>query len=355
MCARSEGEGYYGRQGWKADYVETMSRFFDLRDGTRIETAGPMTLRGVAFAGDRGVSRVEVSTDGGRTWRSAALDYNPSPIAWTLWSLPWRASAGEHVLVVRAVDGAGRPRPRRRGASIRPARRATTGSGSRLAERLALVTGGAGLIGSHLVRSAAARGLVRCGCSTTSSRPPTAARSPAWIDPRGRLPPGRRARRRRRARRARGGRGGLPSGRLRRLHARDREVRRGQQPRHGATAGDRSATRTCRCERSSSPRRRPSTARGQAAAREHGSVFPEPRDPPSACGPGEFAPICPTLRRRDGLGRRRPRPRPDRRRERLRDHQGRPGTPRRWPGRGRPVSRPSRCATPAPTGRASRC
>ena len=104
-----EGEGYYGRQGWKADYVETMSRFFDLRDGARIGAPGPTTLRGVAFAGDRGISRVEVSTDGGRTWRRAALDYNPSPIAWTLWSLPWRAAAGEHRLVVRAVDGEGRP------------------------------------------------------------------------------------------------------------------------------------------------------------------------------------------------------------------------------------------------------
>jgi DMSO/TMAO reductase YedYZ molybdopterin-dependent catalytic subunit len=103
-----EAEGYYARQGWRADHVETMSRFFDLRAGSRIP-AGRTELRGVAFAGDRGISRVEVSTDGGRTWRAARLVYNPSPIAWTVWSLPWTATSGAHELVVRATDGNGTP------------------------------------------------------------------------------------------------------------------------------------------------------------------------------------------------------------------------------------------------------
>ena len=101
-----EAEGYYARQGWKADHVETMSRFFDLRAGVQVD-AGRIELRGVAFAGDRGISRVEVSDDGGRTWRTARLVYNPSPIAWTLWSLAWTARPGTHELVVRATDGEG--------------------------------------------------------------------------------------------------------------------------------------------------------------------------------------------------------------------------------------------------------
>lgn len=104
---RADGaEGYYARQGWRADHVETMSRFFDLRDGSRIG-AGRTELRGVAFAGDRGISRVEVSADGGRTWRPARLTYNPSPLAWTLWSLRWTPPPGVHELVVRATDGEG--------------------------------------------------------------------------------------------------------------------------------------------------------------------------------------------------------------------------------------------------------
>ena len=106
--ADHESEGYYGRQGWKANHVQTMSRFFGLRRNARIP-AGAMTLAGVAFAGDRGISAVEVSVNGGRAWRPARIDYNPSKIAWTLWSLPWRARPGTHELVVRAVNGDGTP------------------------------------------------------------------------------------------------------------------------------------------------------------------------------------------------------------------------------------------------------
>jgi DMSO/TMAO reductase YedYZ molybdopterin-dependent catalytic subunit len=106
------GEGYYARQGWRADRVATMSRFFDLRDGSRV-APGPLELRGVAFAGDRGISAVEVSLDGGRSWRAARLVYNPSPLAWTIWALRWRPRPGDHELVVRAVDGEGTPQTAR--------------------------------------------------------------------------------------------------------------------------------------------------------------------------------------------------------------------------------------------------
>lgn len=101
-----EAEGYYASQGWVASPVSTMSRFFTPKTGARIP-AGPVRLEGAAFSGDRGIRMVEVSVDGGRTWRRARLDYDPSPIVWTLWSLDWRATRGEHELVVRATDGEG--------------------------------------------------------------------------------------------------------------------------------------------------------------------------------------------------------------------------------------------------------
>ncbi len=56
-------------------------------DGAQV-TAGPLTIRGYAFAGDdRGVARVDVSVDGGRTWRQAKLEPVFSRWAWQHWAL----------------------------------------------------------------------------------------------------------------------------------------------------------------------------------------------------------------------------------------------------------------------------
>jgi hypothetical protein len=63
---------------------------------------------GIAFAGDRGVSRVEVSTDGGKSWSEAVLREPLSPFTWVLWHFPWApAAAGTYRVVVRATDGRG--------------------------------------------------------------------------------------------------------------------------------------------------------------------------------------------------------------------------------------------------------
>lgn len=72
----------------------------------------PVSLKGVAFAGERGVSRVEVSTDDGRTWQEARRDYPGTRLTWALWSYAWRpANPGEYKLAVRATDGTGAVQP----------------------------------------------------------------------------------------------------------------------------------------------------------------------------------------------------------------------------------------------------
>lgn len=99
-------KGYWQRRGWddRAEY-KTMSRVDIARAGRAGE---PATVAGIAFAGDRGVSRVEVSTDGGRSWNDAVLREPLSPFTWVLWQLPWApAAAGTYRVVVRATDGRG--------------------------------------------------------------------------------------------------------------------------------------------------------------------------------------------------------------------------------------------------------
>jgi len=104
----SESGGYWEQQGWDHNaLVKTTSRFDVPRDGV-IYKLGPISLYGVAFAGTRGISRVEYSTDGGRSWSAATLEAPLSPISWVLWSATWTPSSeGSYTLVVRATDGSG--------------------------------------------------------------------------------------------------------------------------------------------------------------------------------------------------------------------------------------------------------
>jgi DMSO/TMAO reductase YedYZ molybdopterin-dependent catalytic subunit len=63
--------GYWAQQGWSPTaVVRTSSRI----DAPRTASAGePTWIAGVAWAGIRGIARVEVSTDGERTWQNAVL------------------------------------------------------------------------------------------------------------------------------------------------------------------------------------------------------------------------------------------------------------------------------------------
>lgn len=103
--ASSDHKGYWEAQGWSdsAEYM-TLSRIDYPEEGI---TAGPVYVGGVAFAGSRGIQRVEVSTDGGKSWGEASLRPSLGKDTWTQWTYPWIAERGEHELLVRATDGTG--------------------------------------------------------------------------------------------------------------------------------------------------------------------------------------------------------------------------------------------------------
>ena len=82
-------------------------------DGAHIG-AGACEIAGYAVAFGRAVSRVEVSVNDGTDWLQAELTSQPdSPWSWTQWHVTVDLSPGLHVLVVRAVDGAGQMQPER--------------------------------------------------------------------------------------------------------------------------------------------------------------------------------------------------------------------------------------------------
>ena len=74
--------------------------------------AGRNSIRSAAVAGDRAVVRVDVSGNGGRSWRQADFEHEPdAPFAWTFWSMELDLPSGEHELAVRAWDVAGQTQP----------------------------------------------------------------------------------------------------------------------------------------------------------------------------------------------------------------------------------------------------
>jgi DMSO/TMAO reductase YedYZ molybdopterin-dependent catalytic subunit len=85
--------------------------FPDFPARRRFVDAGPCELEGRAWSGWGGISRVEVSADGGGTWAEAALGSARSPYAWRPWSFTWDAPPGEHELLCRATDEAGNVQP----------------------------------------------------------------------------------------------------------------------------------------------------------------------------------------------------------------------------------------------------
>jgi sulfite oxidase len=79
--------------------------------GARV-AAGPIAVRGYAFAGgERKVARVDVSADGGATWRQAELLEDLGRWAWRLWRAELDLGPGEHELCVRAWDSAAATQP----------------------------------------------------------------------------------------------------------------------------------------------------------------------------------------------------------------------------------------------------
>ena len=102
-------KGFWQERGWSDPApVVTMSKIATPRAGDHIPVGQPFMAGGVAFAGDRGIQRVEVSFDGGATWRDAQLSEPLSPLAWRLWAIEHtQMTTGVQWITVRATDETG--------------------------------------------------------------------------------------------------------------------------------------------------------------------------------------------------------------------------------------------------------
>ncbi|MHB8648051.1 MAG: molybdopterin-dependent oxidoreductase, partial [Thermomicrobiales bacterium] len=106
-------KGFYESQGWdRAAVVQTISRIDAPADGDTVTRGQPVIVRGIAFAGLRGVSRVDVTTDGGATWQPTTITVRPSPQSWALWEYPWTPPRnGDYKLGTRCYEDDGTLQP----------------------------------------------------------------------------------------------------------------------------------------------------------------------------------------------------------------------------------------------------
>ncbi|HYM49370.1 MAG TPA: molybdopterin-dependent oxidoreductase [Candidatus Limnocylindrales bacterium] len=99
--------GYWENNGWdERAVVKTMSRIDVPQDGAQF-APGTVHVAGIAFAGNRRIAAVQVSTDGGHAWQPADLQPEFSPYAWRFWSAGIRLGSGHYGIQVRAQDGTG--------------------------------------------------------------------------------------------------------------------------------------------------------------------------------------------------------------------------------------------------------
>jgi len=104
-----EYKGYYQQKGWSDEAIVKTAARIDLPGHGATLRGLHHKIQGMAFAGTRGISLVEISMDGGERWTPAAIDPPLSPAAWNFWRYNWTVPAsGQYQVVVRATDGTGR-------------------------------------------------------------------------------------------------------------------------------------------------------------------------------------------------------------------------------------------------------
>lgn len=108
--ARGEVRGFWQQKGWTND-GRTHTAAIIATPAAESVVASPVTIGGVALSDATGISKVELSTDDGRTWSEAQLHDPKDPeLTWRLWTYRWAPSGGgAYRIRARAYDGHGNP------------------------------------------------------------------------------------------------------------------------------------------------------------------------------------------------------------------------------------------------------
>jgi DMSO/TMAO reductase YedYZ molybdopterin-dependent catalytic subunit len=108
MTVVAQGQtGYWVERGWSEQAIVKTTSVIDTIDSQDSSQTKVVPVGGIAYAGARGISKVEVQVDNG-AWQAAELRDPPlSPLTWVQWRFLWSATPGQHTLSVRCTDGDG--------------------------------------------------------------------------------------------------------------------------------------------------------------------------------------------------------------------------------------------------------
>ena len=114
-------EGYWQKKGWANNaqynthsYIVVpgnapIRKNFRNLGSLNIVVGEQIPIAGVAFAGDRGISKIQVSTDDGATWKDAKIKDPLSPYSWVIWTTELDVTSEDNYrILVRATDNTGK-------------------------------------------------------------------------------------------------------------------------------------------------------------------------------------------------------------------------------------------------------
>ncbi|MDX1663017.1 MAG: molybdopterin-dependent oxidoreductase [Candidatus Promineifilaceae bacterium] len=104
-------DGYWVERNWdRVARVKATSVVDTVAVDRVLERGGQrfVPVGGIAYAGARGISRVEVRVDGG-AWQPAQLRTPLSETTWVIWRYEWPFAEGRHTFEVRCAEGDGTP------------------------------------------------------------------------------------------------------------------------------------------------------------------------------------------------------------------------------------------------------
>lgn len=108
-------KGFASQENEKTAPITEMvvnSMITSLKDGQKFPVGREVRVSGFAWDGGRGIRKVEVSVDGGKTWSPASLSEQPGPYSWRPFSHAFKpAKPGKFQIVSRASNGAGQTQP----------------------------------------------------------------------------------------------------------------------------------------------------------------------------------------------------------------------------------------------------